>query len=88
MELRGERDVEMKLSALADGNMKGVKYGGYIVTVKDERGLVVQYKTTHEFLFEQMDNLKNIPIGKHFNKNCMRVMPPKLKPTDRFSATL
>jgi hypothetical protein len=63
--------------------MRGTKYGGYLITITDERGKIIQYKTSHEWLFENMENLKKVPVGKHFNKDCNRVGPPRPGPDDR-----
>ena len=59
--------------------LRGEKYGGYLVTVTDERGKIVQYATPYNWIFDQLENLKKIPIGKHFNKECIRVFPPRPK---------
>ena len=63
--------------------MRGVKYGGFLIIIKDERGRVVQYKASHEFLYKNISNLRKIPIGKHFNKECNRVGPPRPTVDDR-----
>lgn len=87
-EFLGDEEVETKLEALADGGMRGTKYGGYIITVTDELGRIVQYTTTDDFLYENLGNLRNIPKGKHFDDTCNRVMPARPREEDRFTATL
>ncbi|QBG45901.1 hypothetical protein EGM51_00180 [Verrucomicrobia bacterium S94] len=87
--MMGDQEVEMKLQAVNDeGSMRGVRYGGYLVTITDKDGYIVQYKATHEFLFKNLNNLRNVPVGKHFNENCNRVMPDRPKDVDRFTITL
>jgi hypothetical protein len=86
----GARSVEVMKLALqrARGGMRGVEYGGYLITVSDELGRIVQYRTSNEFLFENSENLKKLPVGKHFNRNCNRVMPDRPREEDRFRDTL
>lgn len=69
----------------ASAVVRGSSYGGFLVTVSDESGAIIQYQTSHEFLYENMENLKKLPLtGKvHFNKECVRVVPPRLSPDDR-----
>ena len=63
--------------------MRGTKYGGYLITVTDERGFIIQYKTSHDWLFEKLRNLRKVPVGKHFNKEGNRVSPPRPTRDDR-----
>ena len=63
--------------------MRGIKYGGYLITVTDERGKIIQHKTSHKWLFENLENLKKLPDGKHFDKRCIRVGPPRPTQADR-----
>ena len=63
--------------------MRGTKYGGYLVTITDERGKIIQYKTSHKWLFENFGNLKKLPVGKHFDKRGIRVGPPRPTQADR-----
>jgi hypothetical protein len=69
----------------ASAVMRGGRYGGFLVTVTDEFGEIIQYKASHDFLYEKRGNLKKLPVtGKvHFNKECIRVAPPRLSPDDR-----
>jgi hypothetical protein len=79
----GEKTRMMQQALRAAAVMRGTKYGGFLVTVTDKTGEIVQYKASHEFLYENKENLKKIPLGKHFNKDCIRVGPPRLSPDDR-----
>lgn len=58
---------------------RGQKYGGYLVVVTDSRGKIVAHKTPYNWLFENFDKLDGLPVGKHFNKACVRVHPPRPK---------
>jgi hypothetical protein len=63
--------------------MRGEKYDGYLVTVTDQRGKIIAHRTSNEFLFENLDRLKNLPVTRHFDKECMRVAPPRPIDSDR-----
>lgn len=55
---------------------KGEKYGGYLVLVKDQRGEIVDVGTSHKWLPDIADKLRNFPVGKHFDKTGTRTYPP------------
>ena len=63
--------------------MRGTKYGGYLVVVRDERGRIIQHKSSSKWLFECLENLKKLPVGKHFDKRGIRVGPPRPGSGDR-----
>lgn len=63
--------------------MRGAKYGGFLILITDERGDIIQYKASHEFLYESLENLRQLPLGRHFNKEGVRVSPPRPKESDR-----
>ena len=63
--------------------MRGTKYGGFLITVTDEQGRIIQYKTSHKWLFESIETLKKLPVGKHFDKSGNRVGPPRPTQGDR-----
>ena len=56
---------------------KSIFYGGYLIVVTDERGKIIDYGTSHEWLFENLEKLKKIPVGRHFDKTITRVHPPR-----------
>ena len=59
---------------------RGAKYGGYLVVVTDTRGKVVDVGASHKWLPGIADELRRLPIGKHFDKTGSRVEPPRPKP--------
>ena len=76
--------VEFKTLALfSNGGMRGIKYGGYLVLIRDAQGGVIQSKASHDFLIEHYENLKRVPLGKHFDRICNRVAPPRPGASDR-----
>ena len=58
---------------------RGQKYGGYLVLVTDERGIIVDYGTSHKWLLELVNTLRRFPEGRHFDKSGARVEPPRPK---------
>jgi hypothetical protein len=58
-------------------SMRGTSYGGYLVLIYDERGEIIECKTSSERLYQNLDRLKGIPVGKWMDKNCERVGPPR-----------
>jgi len=58
---------------------RGQKYGGYLVVVTDKRGVIVDYGSSHKWLREIINNLRQLPVGKHFDKAGCRVEPPRPK---------
>ena len=63
---------------------RGQKYGGYLVVVTDERGMIVDYGSSHKWLRDIINNLRQLPVGKHFDKTGTRVEPPRPKPIGRY----
>lgn len=83
-ELYSTEPVRIQTTAIRSASpMRGTKYGGYLVTITDELGRIIQYKTSHDWLFDILENLKNVPIGKHFDKRGIRVGPPRPTREDR-----
>ncbi len=55
---------------------RGQKYGGYLVVVTDSRGEVIDVGSSHNWLPDLTDKLRELPLGKHFDKTGTRVYPP------------
>ncbi|MDZ8117177.1 hypothetical protein [Pontiella agarivorans] len=53
----------------------GHKYMGYLITVTDARGEIIQYEASNDWLFLGLENLKKVPLGGFFDKTCRRVHP-------------
>jgi len=53
----------------------------YLVTVTDEREKIIAYQTPNKWLFENLENLKNLPVGTYMDKTCTHPHPtqPKAK---------
>jgi len=63
---------------------RGQKYGGYLVVVTDERGMIVDSGASNKWLIGLLGNLRQLPLGKHFDKTGARVEPPRPKPIGRY----
>ncbi len=57
--------------------MRGTKYGGFVVTLTDERGAVIDYKASHEFLYEHLKKITSLPVNAYFNRDGERVVPTR-----------
>ena len=56
---------------------RGQKYGGYLVVVMDERGKIIDTGSSHKWLPGIVNELRRLPVGKHFDKTGARVEPPR-----------
>jgi len=54
---------------------RGQKPSGYLITVTDRRGKIIQHQESNPWLYENMENLRNLPIGAYMDKNCIRAFP-------------
>ena len=59
---------------------RGQKYASYLVVVTDARGKIIVHKTPKKWLFENLENLKQLATGNYFDKSCTRVGPTSPKP--------
>jgi len=62
-----------------DGDRRGKEYAGNLVVLYDKFGRVIDFQTSNKWLYENLENLKKIPIGRYFNKSCQRVIPTSPK---------
>ncbi|MDF7823465.1 hypothetical protein P4B35_05530 [Pontiellaceae bacterium B12227] len=76
-EIYGEAVRIMRIAYRDSAPMRGTKYGGYLVTVKDERGNMIAHDASHDFLYENLSKLKKLRPNNHFNKRCERVIPAR-----------
>jgi hypothetical protein len=55
----------------------GQKPVSYLITVTDERGKIIQHSSPNEWIFEHLENLKKVPVGRFMNKTCIRTYPER-----------
>jgi len=54
---------------------RGQKYSSFLVVVTDARGKIIAHETPKKWLFDNLENLRQIPVGRYFDKTCTRVSP-------------
>jgi len=70
---------------LTGGIRQGVDYQGYLVTLTDARGETIAVETSHQWLADNLENLKELKVGNYFNKkDCKRTFPTRPKKTGRY----
>ena len=67
------------LDYVTDSQRRGEKYSGFLITVTDERGKIIDYRTSNDWLFENLNNLKQLPVSRYMDKTCSRVHPSSPK---------
>ncbi len=60
-----------------NGQLRGDSYRGSLIMVTDVRGEVIAHKTQNEDWFQNVENLRKVPRGKTFDKNCNRCFPTR-----------
>jgi hypothetical protein len=76
-EIRGKQ-AEL-LDYVIRGQRRGEKFGGYMIVVTDSRGEIISHKTSSDMLFQNLANLRKVPLGKYFDENCNRCFPTSPK---------
>ncbi|MEN8254652.1 MAG: hypothetical protein ABFR33_04200 [Verrucomicrobiota bacterium] len=59
------------------GDFKGMKYAGYLVVVTDKRGKIITHATSNKWLFENLENLRRLSVGRYMDETCTRVFPSR-----------
>ena len=83
LELRTDRIRRVTYAMQAETSVRGEVWGTYLVTVTDQRGEIIAYKTPNKFLYENLARLKTLPVTRHFDDECIRVAPPRPTNDDR-----
>ncbi len=64
-----------------EGIHRGLEPFGYLVLVTDQRGKIIEHSASGKWLFENLGNLKTLPVGAYMDKTCVRVFPTRPKRT-------
>jgi len=65
---------------LSGGIRQSCDYKGYLVTLTDARGVTIAVETSHQWLADNIENLKALKVGNYFNKkDCKRTFPTRPK---------
>jgi hypothetical protein len=70
----GDRITEM-INYELHTQERGERYKGYLILIWDERGEIIQYAASNDWLYENREDLMEIPVGRFFDKTCKRVHP-------------
>ncbi len=75
------KPVEMIEYVNFDDQSRGVRPDGNMVIVTDKRGRIIQHSSSKAWLWDNVDNLKKLPVGAYMDKTCTRAYPSSPKPT-------
>lgn len=64
-----------------DDSHRGMIPSDYIVTISDKRGKVIQHRASSTWLYENLENLKRLPVGAYMDRTGIRVPPSRPKAT-------
>ncbi len=59
---------------------RGERYAGYLVVVTDERGEIIQHAESSKWLFDNLSDLRKLPVGRYMDRECKRTFPVGPKP--------
>lgn len=79
-EYRSAKSIPLSRFLLAGEYPRGKKMAESLVLVRDERGEIIAYNTTKNWLYEHLDNLLEIPVGGWLDETCKRRHPTSPKP--------
>ena len=63
-----------------DEDVRGNRPDGNVVIITDARGRIIQHSASKSWLWENIENLKNLPVGAYMDKTCTRTYPTSPKP--------
>ncbi|MCK4563487.1 MAG: hypothetical protein KAU94_02295 [Verrucomicrobia bacterium] len=78
-EFWGPKTVRVEEYAINYYESRGKKYDTYLIILTDKRGKVIATKTPSKWLLENLENLKNLPVGSFMDTTCTRVYPGRPK---------
>ncbi len=58
-----------------NGSRRGDRYAENLVIVTDKRGNIIAHSTSAKWLYENLENLKKMPVGRYMDKTCRRIIP-------------
>ena len=59
---------------------RGIRYGGYVVVIRDQQGTVVAHKESSKNLYRHLNNLSHLKEGWFFDDECVRCLPDQPPP--------
>jgi len=82
-EFRGKPVPLRQMALRSSAPMRGTAYDGFLITVTDERGSIIAHRASSKFLFENMENLKQLSPHNYFDRDCLRVFPTRITEASR-----
>lgn len=79
-EYRNEKKIALSRFLLDGKYPRGKKMAESLILVRDERGEVIAYNTTKNWLYEHLESLLEIPVGGWMDETCTRRHPTSPKP--------
>lgn len=75
-EFRSEHQVVLQ-NFYVQKEVRGEKYYGYLAIVRDVRGEIIAVDTSHDWLFENIENLNERYVNNFMDETCVRVFPTR-----------
>ena len=82
-EYRVEKDIPLSRYFLSGKYPRGQKLAESLILVRDERGEIIAYNTTKNWLYRNLEKLMTIPVGGWLDKTCTRRHPTSPEPVWR-----
>jgi hypothetical protein len=79
VEIHSPREVELSDFLLSKKYPRGQELAETVITVRDERGIVIACNATKNWLSNNLEKLEALPEGAWFDKSCRRVHPTSPK---------
>jgi hypothetical protein len=73
-EFKSDREVTL-FNYEVSGEPRGETYAAHLITITDPRGEIIGVATGSDWLYENLDNLRELKPGNYMNKKCERVFP-------------
>lgn len=80
--IQGAEELMLTTYLGPSGYWRGEKFAGYLIVITDARGEIIGHKTTREWWFENLENLRKVPVGKTFDEECNRCWPTRPRVPD------
>lgn len=79
-EYRVDKDIPLSRYLLSGKYPRGQKLAESLILVRDERGEIIAYNTTKNWLYQNLEKLMTIPVGGWMDKTCTRRHPTSPEP--------
>jgi hypothetical protein len=83
-EFTGKKSVQLlsfqiEVDWLGWRQVRGETYAESLIIVRDQRGEIIAYNTTKNWLYDNFDKLSQLPVGAWLNDTCTRTHPTPAK---------